>query len=67
MAETGKKQKRKSGLIYKVIILILLAVIAFSLYKIGTIVYGYWQGRNTYNEIADFAGADAGRDGSGTY
>ena len=62
MAETGKKQKRKSGLIYKVIILILLAVIAFSLYKIGTIVYGYWQGRNTYNEIADFAGADAGRD-----
>ena len=62
MAETGKKQKRKSGLIYKVIILILLAVIAFSLYKIGTIVYGYWLGRSTYDQIADFAGADAGRD-----
>lgn len=61
MAEDRPK-KKSSGLIYKIIILILLVVIGFSLYKIGTIAYGYFVGRSTYDSIAEFAGAEKGRD-----
>lgn len=55
----SKRQKRKGGVIYLIIILILLAVIGFSLFKIGQIVYGYWIGRSTYETIAKEAGAVA--------
>ena len=41
-------------------IILLLCIIGFSAYKIGTIVYGYCQGRQTYTEIAREAGADKG-------
>lgn len=54
-----KQGKRKSSIIYLVIIFILLCVIGFSLYKIGTIAYGYWAGRSTYDSIAKEAGAAA--------
>lgn len=59
---SGKKRKRKGGIVYLIIMLILLCVIGFSLFKIGTIVYGYWQGRDAYNRIAAEAGANAGKD-----
>lgn len=57
MAETVSKKKKRGGLVYMIIILILLAVIGFSLFKIGQIVYGYWVGRSTYDTIAKDAGA----------
>ena len=56
------QSKKKSGIVYKIIILILLLVIGFSLYKIGTIAYGYLQGRNAYDKIAEEAGAKPGKD-----
>ena len=57
-----KQGKRKSSIIYPIIIVILLCVIGFSLYKIGTIAYGYWVGRSTYDSIAKEAGVTADDD-----
>jgi len=62
MADSSNKKKRRGGIIYPIIIVILLIVIGFSLFKIGQIVYGYWMGRSTYDKIAEYAGADAGKD-----
>ena len=53
----ARSKKKKGGIIYLIIIIILIGVIGFSLFKIGTILYGYWQGRTTYDKIAEYAGA----------
>ena len=52
-----KSRKKKGSAIYLFIILILLCVIAFSLFQIIKILYGYHQGRSTYDQIAEYAGA----------
>lgn len=54
-----RENKKGTGLLFKAAVVILLCVIGFSLYKIGTIVYGYLQGRETYTEIAEEAGTEA--------
>ena len=51
---------KKSGAVFWIAIIILLCIIGFSGYKLGTIAYGYLQGRQTYSEIAREAGADEG-------
>lgn len=56
------EQKKKSSIISLVISVILIAVILFSLYKIGRILYGYWQGRSAYSNIAEEAGARPEKD-----
>ena len=56
------KSRKKGGAVYLIIIVILLCVIAFSLYNIGKILFGYWEGRSTYTRIAEEAGARPGRD-----
>ncbi len=53
-------EKRGTGILFKIAVVILLCIIGFSLYKIGTIAFGYLEGRGTYNRIAEEAGADAG-------
>lgn len=60
--ENTTKRRKSSSLLFKIIVIILLCVIGFSLYKIGTIGCGYLQGRNSYNKIAEEAGAKAGKD-----
>ena len=52
-----KKEKKKTGVIYKIVIGILICIIAFSLYKIGTIVYEYYVGTKQYSEVQELAGA----------
>ena len=61
MAEE-KAKKKKGGTIYLIIIIILLGIMGFSMYKIGTIVYGYYQGRSSYDRIAEEAGTVVSKD-----
>ncbi len=59
---TEKEERKGTGLLFKIAVLVLLCVIGFSAYKIGTIVYGYLQGREAYSAIAEEAGtAEAAR------
>ncbi len=51
-----KKEKKKNGILYRIVMVILIAIIAFSLYKIGTIIYGYYKGMNQYNQAQQVAG-----------
>ena len=62
MADKNIKNRRKGKPIYLIVIIILLCVIAFSLFNIGKILFGYWEGRSTYTEIAEEAGAKPGKD-----
>lgn len=52
------KKKRKGGVIYNIITLILVCVIVFSLYNIGKILWGYYYGSKTYEKIETMAGID---------
>ena len=56
------EKKKKGGIVSLIVLIILFAVILFSLYKIGSILYGYWQGRSAYSNIAEEAGVKAGKD-----
>lgn len=58
--DLSKERKAGSGLLFKIAVLILVCIIGFSLYKIGSIAYGYLKGRETYSRIAEEAGADEG-------
>ena len=62
----SEQENRKRGgigsIIYKIVVLILVCVIGFSLYKIGTILWGYWQGTQTYNEVAKVGDIKKGND-----
>lgn len=53
-----KKEQRKGDFLYKVAMLFLIAVMLFSLYKIGTIIYGYYQGSSQYEEVQEIAKAE---------
>ena len=57
MAEGVKKEKkkRKNDLLFKIVIVLLLCVIAFSLYKVGSILYEYHQGTKQYNQVEKVA------------
>ena len=57
MAEGVKreKKKRKNDLLFKIVIVLLLCVIAFSLYKVGSILYEYHQGTKQYNQVEKVA------------
>ena len=50
-----KGQPKKGDLLYKVIMAILIIIILFSLYKVGTILYGYYQGNSQYEEVQEIA------------
>lgn len=52
----GKREKRGRGILYRVVIIFLLLIIAFSLYKIGTILYEYYAGTQQYKEMQRLAG-----------
>lgn len=51
----GKKKTKKSGAAYRVIMVILLCIIAFCIYKIATIVSEYREGTEVYDELAEIA------------
>ena len=51
----AKKEKRKGDVLYKIVMAILMVIILFSLYKIGTMVYGYYQGNSQYEEVQEIA------------
>ena len=53
---TETKPKKKGSLVYKLVMLVLIGVIAFSAYKIGVILYGYYEGNNQYEQVQQVAG-----------
>ena len=61
----GEKKKKKSSLLYKLVMLFLIAVIAFSAYKVGTILYGYYQGNSQYEQVQQVAGMEGGEEFTG--
>lgn len=54
----GKAKRKKSSTVYRIVIVLLLAVIAFSLYKIGTILHEYHVGTEEYEKVQSAAGTD---------
>ena len=58
MEEKKEKKKKKSSLGYKLVMLVLIGIIAFSAYKIGVILYGYHQGNSQYNQVQQVAGTE---------
>lgn len=50
-----KKEKKKGDLLYKLVMTMLVIVILFSLYKVGTMVYGYYEGNSQYKEVQEIA------------
>lgn len=56
MSGTEKENRKGSGVLFWIVVIVLLCVIAFSAYKIFTIVNGYREGRTTYSRIAEEAG-----------
>ncbi|MBR3755757.1 MAG: class B sortase [Firmicutes bacterium] len=53
-----KKEKKKGDILYKIIMAILIVIILFSLYKVGTILYGYYLGSSQYEEVQEIAKAE---------
>ncbi|MGI6212414.1 MAG: class B sortase [Anaerovoracaceae bacterium] len=53
-----QKKKKRTGILYRIVMLILIIIIAFCLYKIIPTLYGYYQGTHTYHEIEKIAGTD---------
>lgn len=49
---------KKSNMFYKTVMTILIIIILFSLYKIGSILYGYYQGNQQYDEVRKIAGVE---------
>lgn len=50
------KEKKKKGIAYRIIMAILLIIIAFCVYKIGTILYEYYAGTREYDSVSEDAG-----------
>jgi len=55
------QEKKNNNLLYRIIMLVLVLIIVFSLYKIGTILYGYYQGSHQYQQVQQTAGIDEGK------
>lgn len=53
-----KQEKKKSKIIYKIIILVLLIIIGVCIYKIATILNEYREGTKTYEAMQELAGVD---------
>lgn len=51
-----KKTSSKNNGFYRVVIIALVLIIAFSLYKVGTILYEYYVGTKEYNQLQELAG-----------
>lgn len=51
----AKKEKKKGDALYRIVMAILIVIILFSLYKVGTILYGYHQGNSQYEEVQEIA------------
>ena len=49
------KKKQKGELLYKIVMTILVIMNLFSLFKVGTILYGYYQGNSQYEEVQEIA------------
>lgn len=56
------EQKKKNSILYRAVICILLAVIIFSLYKIGTIIIEYHEGTQGYRKLQSVAEAEPEKD-----
>lgn len=54
----AEKEKKKGGLLYKLVMLVLIGIIVFCLYQVGTILYGYHKGDKQYNQVQQVAGTD---------
>lgn len=52
------KKKKKSSLLYKILIAVLCVIIGICLYNIGKILYGYYEGTKTYNQVQEIAGGE---------
>lgn len=59
-----KKEREKTSFLYRVIICMLIAVIIFSLYKIGGILLEYRQGTAVYEELKTLAGTETDPEGA---
>lgn len=52
-----KQNGKKPGVLYRVIMIILLCIVAFCIYKIANIISEYRQGTEVYDELAELAEA----------
>jgi len=57
-----KKNKKKSDVIFKIIIAVLVCVICVSGYKVGTILWQYHQGDKAYKQVEKVAGTEKSND-----
>lgn len=53
-----RAKKKKSNLLYKLMMAVLCVIIALCLFNIGKILYGYHEGTKTYNEVQKVAGTE---------
>lgn len=60
-----KREKKKSSPVEKLITLVLIGIIAFSAYKVGTILYGYYEGNQQYTQVQQVAGVEKGEEFTG--
>lgn len=49
----NRSPKKKKGGVARVVFVVALVVLLASLIAVGVIAYSYWQGQNTYNEVAE--------------
>lgn len=57
-----KTTNKNKNIFYNIIIAILVVVIGFSLFQIGKILWGYYQGTKTYDSVAQLAGVDKSKE-----
>lgn len=56
------KKKRKSDVVFKIIIIILICIIGVSLYKVSTILWEYHQGSKQYDQVKEVANTEKSTD-----
>lgn len=54
-SQSNTKNKSSKRVFYNIITFILIVIIAFCLFKIGKILWGYYEGTKTYDEVAKIA------------
>ncbi|MGN0658230.1 MAG: class B sortase [Emergencia sp.] len=54
-----KEKKKRGDILYRIIIVCLIAIILFSMYKIGSILLEYYQGTKAYETVQELAGASS--------
>ena len=62
----GKKRSGKKGGVWSVVFYVALVIFIAALAVLGVIAYSYWQGEQTYEEVADVAAVAIPDDLSGT-